>query len=232
MTTTNETKSAEDLLFSHYLRTGERLYGEAAQLFLETKARAGERARQEKSAESVLFSHYLRTGERLYGEAAERFLERKFNQRHYVENGLFARAGEGQMYGNGSESGGGFRNGDGAMGRTRRVPPVHAEQTKPAKVPPKPQTPPSLPTRKEIIASSADRVRIQIRDNPGADASAPLYEVRDFEQVTRNDTFIQRSAQRHGVDPDLVRAIAYVESTHGYYELLRDRSTRMIRSCL
>ena len=41
-----------------------------------------------------------------------------------------------------------------------------------------------------------------------------------FEQVTRNDASIRRSAQRHGVDPDLVRAIAYVETTHGQYDAI------------
>ncbi len=101
MSTSIETKTAEDLLFSHYLRTGERLTGEAAQAFLETKACTDERDREQKSAESVLFAHYLRTGERLYGKAAERFLELKFNQRHYRENGQFARAGEGVSYGGG-----------------------------------------------------------------------------------------------------------------------------------
>jgi hypothetical protein len=93
MSTITETKSAADLLFSHYLRTGERLSGKAAQAFLETKAREDAGAGERKSAESVLFAHYLRTG--------ERFLELKFNQRHYRENGQFARAGEGVSYGGG-----------------------------------------------------------------------------------------------------------------------------------
>ena len=37
MSRITKTKSAADLLFSHYLRTGERLYGEAAERFLELK---------------------------------------------------------------------------------------------------------------------------------------------------------------------------------------------------
>ena len=218
MSTTTETKSAEDLLFSHYLRTGVRLSGEAARAFLETKARAEKRAEEQKSAESLLFGHYLRRGERLYGEAAERFLERKGNFRHYPENGQFARAGEGVSYGGGG--GGGVRNSDGRIGQTRRVHSAHVEQTKPVSVPPRPSTTPRPPNRKEIIASGAGRIRIQIRDNPRAVASAPLHEVHIFEQVTRNDDFMRRSAKRHGVDPDLVRAIAYVESTHGYYDAI------------
>jgi hypothetical protein len=57
-----------------------------------------------KTAEALLFGHYLRTGQRLSGAVAERFLERKFNQRHYRENGQFARAGEGVSYGGGAPS--------------------------------------------------------------------------------------------------------------------------------
>ncbi len=215
-----ETKTAEYLLFGHYLRTGVRLAGAAAQAFLETKARHDEQDRQLKSAESLLFSHYLRTGERLYGEAASQFFERKFNQRHYRENGQFARVGEGAVYGGGQEgeAGGGTRNSEGNAGQARQAQSNPVARTKPVKSPPKPKTAPRLPTRKEIIASGAGRVKIQIRDNPRANASAPLHENHVFEQVAENDKNIRNSASRHGVDPDLIRAIIYVESTHGYYD--------------
>ncbi len=106
MTTFPAKKSAEDLLFSHYLRTGERLNGEAAQAFLETKVLDDAKVRQRKSAEAVLFTHYLRTGERLSGDRASRFLELKFNQRHLRENGQFARAGEGIFFGGGTAANG------------------------------------------------------------------------------------------------------------------------------
>ena len=99
MSTSSETKTAEDLLFSHYLRTGECLAGKAAQAFLETKARDDERDREQKSAETVLFAHYLRTGERLYGEAAERFLERKYNHNHDPDDGRFTFASGGGSLG-------------------------------------------------------------------------------------------------------------------------------------
>ena len=168
--------------------------------------------------EVSLVSHPMQHAARVH--QVERAEERKFNQRHHEENGRFARVGEGRQYGEDSETHGGFRNGDGTMGRTRRVPSVQPERTQPNKVPPKPPTAPRSPTRKEIIATGAGRVQIQIRDNPRADASAPLHEVHIFEQVTQNDAFIRRSAQRHSVDPDLVRAIAYVETTHGYYDII------------
>jgi hypothetical protein len=89
MTTFPANQSAKDLLFSHYLRTGRCLNGEAAQTFLETKALNEANAIQRNSEASVMFAHYLRTGERLYGERAARFLELKFNPHHDPDDGRF-----------------------------------------------------------------------------------------------------------------------------------------------
>ena len=88
--TRTESKTADELLFNHYLRTGQRLTGQAAQAFLETKGYvAPDRPVQQKSAEMVLFEHYLRTGQRLYGDAAVQFVERKYNHNHDPEDGRF-----------------------------------------------------------------------------------------------------------------------------------------------
>ena len=67
--------------------------------------------------EVSLVSHPMQHAARVH--LVERSTERKANLRHYEENGRFARVGEGRQYGEGSESHGGFRNGDGVMGRTR-----------------------------------------------------------------------------------------------------------------
>ena len=85
----NATKSAESLIFNHYLRTGAHLTGAAAQAFLETKSRGEMQAQQQGLAESALFSQYLRTGVMLAGEAATEFLEQKFNPYHDPEDGRF-----------------------------------------------------------------------------------------------------------------------------------------------
>lgn len=39
-----------------------------------------------------------------------------------------------------------------------------------------------------------------------------------FEEVTKNDKIIQMKAKEYGLDPDLLRSVAYLESTHGYYD--------------
>ena len=170
--------------------------------------------------EVSLVTHPMQHGARVHltDEAVGQSLQWKFNQRHYEENGQFARVGEGRSYGDGSAARGSVRNGDRTIGNARTILSAPAQQAKPAKAKPAPLR---MPTRKEIIASGRGRVRIEIRDNPRADASRPLYELRDFEQVNQNDRFIRSSASRHGVDPDLIRAIIYVESTHGYYDVLK-----------
>ncbi len=49
-------------------------------------------------------------------------------------------------------------------------------------------------------------------------ATRPIYEVPEFSEVKAYDSLIRRAAYRHRVDPDLVRAIVYMETTHGWYD--------------
>ena len=86
----------------------------------------------------------------LTDEAAGQVRERKFNQRHYDENGQFARAGEGRSYGDGGAARGSVRNGNRTIGDARTVLSAPAQQAKPAKLKPAPVR---MPTRKEIFAS-------------------------------------------------------------------------------
>ncbi len=60
----------------------------------------------------------------------------------------------------------------------------------------------------------------EIQPNPDADGSAPAYAMIGFGQdaVIRNDAAIERAAQEHDVDPDLLRAIVFVENSQGYYD--------------
>ncbi len=47
---------------------------------------------------------------------------------------------------------------------------------------------------------------------------APKHYIEYFEQVTKNADRITEAARRHNVDPDLVRAVIWMESTRGYYD--------------
>lgn len=70
--------------------------------------------------------------------------------------------------------------------------------------------------RQSILGNAAGL--FDIADNPDADARTPWYSFhRDgYNGVNRHDSRIRREAERRGVDPDLVRAIMYVEYANGY----------------
>ncbi|WP_374581710.1 NBR1-Ig-like domain-containing protein [Pseudoduganella sp.] len=59
---------------------------------------------------------------------------------------------------------------------------------------------------------------IRIAENPGASADEPFYEWRMQEQVTKYSGLIDERSAKYGVDPNLVKAIMYMETTHGWYD--------------
>jgi hypothetical protein len=61
-----------------------------------------------------------------------------------------------------------------------------------------------------------------VAPNPNADATAPLHEWAWPSQVDDYDAEITQVAAELGIDPDLIRAIMYVETTHGYYGVPAD----------
>lgn len=80
-------------------------------------------------------------------------------------------------------------------------------------------TPGSPPiSRREILARGGTGFRISVADNPKANGRPPLNEIPSASMVKENDAYIRRAADQHKVDPDLIRAIIYVESTHGWYD--------------
>ncbi|MCH8097535.1 MAG: lytic transglycosylase domain-containing protein [Proteobacteria bacterium] len=61
------------------------------------------------------------------------------------------------------------------------------------------------------------RVRFNIEDNPAKKGGAPGWctHSRGVEAVKKHDAIIEREAKRKGVDPNLVRAIMYMENADG-----------------
>jgi soluble lytic murein transglycosylase-like protein len=57
-----------------------------------------------------------------------------------------------------------------------------------------------------------------VANNPNANGNAPWYEIGAFSQVDQYSRIIDRIALQTGVDGDLIRAIMYMETTHGYYD--------------
>ncbi|MGI9594623.1 MAG: LysM peptidoglycan-binding domain-containing protein, partial [Acidimicrobiales bacterium] len=86
----------------------------------------------------------------------------------------------------------------------------------------KPNQPFTQEERLKSLLSPPGRPRQewQIEANPDATGEAPWHAVTLIgrEAVLNNDAAIERSARRHGVDPDVLRSIVYVENSQGYYD--------------
>ena len=76
----------------------------------------------------------------------------------------------------------------------------------------------SSPTKKECIAKGLTNCKFVVKDNPNANGEAPLYELHMFSAVDQHSALIDRVAQETGVESRLIRAIMYMETTHGYYD--------------
>lgn len=58
----------------------------------------------------------------------------------------------------------------------------------------------------------------KVAANKDADGTAPIYEVHMVNDVIDNAGAIYRESKAQGVDENLVKAIMYMETTHGYYD--------------
>ncbi len=84
---------------------------------------------------------------------------------------------------------------------------IWLEEEKPAKA----------PARKKAILGDGE-ADFNVHKNPKADGKEPIYEIDQFEEVSKYDSIIEQKAEEVGVEPDELRAIIYMESTHGYYD--------------
>jgi soluble lytic murein transglycosylase-like protein len=75
-----------------------------------------------------------------------------------------------------------------------------------------------MATNKECIAKNLTGCKFVVKENPRASGKEPFYELSTFSEVRRNEPLIDRVARETGVDGRLIRAIMYVETTHGYYD--------------
>lgn len=73
---------------------------------------------------------------------------------------------------------------------------------------------PQFPTGKGFPDS------ISVSGDVNAGARAPLKELASFSKVRPYDDYIEAAAAKYGVNPDLIRAVMYMETTHGYYDAL------------
>lgn len=73
-------------------------------------------------------------------------------------------------------------------------------------------------SRKDCIIENIKTGNFIVEDNPDADDTKPLIEISGFSAVKEQSSNIDKAAQETGVDARLIRAIMYMETTHGYYD--------------
>jgi soluble lytic murein transglycosylase-like protein len=73
--------------------------------------------------------------------------------------------------------------------------------------------------RRDSIVNDTPAV-FPIDDNAKAVGIKPVYEIGSESQVTKYCGAIQQISKKHRVDPNLVMAIMYMETTHGWYDVI------------
>jgi hypothetical protein len=73
-------------------------------------------------------------------------------------------------------------------------------------------------SRKECIEQDATTCKFVVLPNAKAEGKEPIYELASFSEVNRHSALIDRVAKDAAVDARLIRAIMYMETTHGYYD--------------
>jgi hypothetical protein len=72
--------------------------------------------------------------------------------------------------------------------------------------------------REFILRGEVPAQKIELDPNPNANPNRPPWEIHDRSQVPLFDTIVEMTARKYGIDADLVRAIMYMETTHGWYD--------------
>lgn len=74
-------------------------------------------------------------------------------------------------------------------------------------------------SRKESILHDF-LMKFNVKGNSSVKGDAPFYELNSMSDVAKHSSVITSEAIRLGVDSALVKAIMYMESTHGYYDVI------------
>lgn len=73
--------------------------------------------------------------------------------------------------------------------------------------------------RKECISNNEVCPNLfSVTDNHKTSGNAPINEITSFSEVDKHSVFIDIAAFEKRVDAQLIRAIIYMETTHGYYD--------------
>jgi hypothetical protein len=100
-----------------------------------------------------------------------------------------------------------------------------------------PDQPPRTVTPVPILRTAAERRDAIIKDSPGIIKVSedpgvranpyPYFYREGAEEVTKNDALIKAAAERHHIEPDLIRAAMWQETTHGWTDVIKPEFLRM-----
>lgn len=76
----------------------------------------------------------------------------------------------------------------------------------------------ATPAFKDCIAKNIKACTFKVSPSKTADGSEPLLEFSAFSEVARHAANIDKLSKELNVDANLIRAIMYIETTHGYYD--------------
>lgn len=76
----------------------------------------------------------------------------------------------------------------------------------------------TLNERIEAIKNKSDIVYFPISRNPEASDTMPPHEFHSQNKVNEYTEFIEAASEKYHIDPDLIKAIIYMETSHGYYD--------------
>ncbi|HPP46637.1 MAG TPA: hypothetical protein PLF25_03925 [Accumulibacter sp.] len=74
------------------------------------------------------------------------------------------------------------------------------------------------PSNKDCLIKDIKTCQFKVSPNSKTDGAEPIYELSVFSTVAKHSADIDRVAIETGVDATLIRAIMYMETTHGYYD--------------
>ena len=72
--------------------------------------------------------------------------------------------------------------------------------------------------RQQCIVQKKTDCKFVVPDNPKASGAEPIYEIGALSSVDHYAALIDKAATATAVDARLIRAIMYMETTHGYYD--------------
>lgn len=87
----------------------------------------------------------------------------------------------------------------------------------------------SIEQRKKSILDEKESADFNMAANSNAISNKPWYALHAFSEVEQYKNIIDKEAKKAGVNPEMVKAIVYLETTQGYYDRLGGGLNKTVR---